>query len=145
MTTSQLSQFLTSAGDRPYRDLIAYHIKRQSARKLQEAVLGEISLLPAHVRSSVEGYIDDINLRYGYDKNFWETTTCRKAFDLIIEAAAERLPLKDTIETVEDALRPENHELAFQLFQIPTLSFAYSASGQRKQRKFMGIRKAIFG
>ena len=47
--------------------------------------------------------------------------------------------------SVNEALEPSNHELAFGLFQICTLSFAYSASIQRKQRKFMGIRKGIFG
>ena len=133
------------AGNKPYRKLIEYHIKGQSAAQLQAAVLGETSLLPDHLRAFIEAYIDSINLRFGYDKQFWETATRKDAFLAILEAATELLPLDGRLASVEDALLAENRELAFQLFQIATLSFAYSASLERKQRKFMGIRKNIFG
>jgi hypothetical protein len=84
-------------------------------------------------------YIDETNERFGNDKVFWESANCQRAFYEIIETAIEILPMHERIASIDDALRPENQELAFQLFQITTLSFAYSASTQRAQRKFMGI------
>ena len=41
-----LSEFMEGAADKPYRELIQHHIKKQSTLKLQQAVLGEASLLP---------------------------------------------------------------------------------------------------
>ena len=145
MVQSQLEEFLSGAGNRPYRELVEHHIKRTSTKRLQEAVLSETALLPEEFQPLVLDYIDETNARFGYDREFWALTSCGDAFKAIIGAAISIFPLDVILESVESALEPENHELAFQLFQIPTLSFAYSASTQRKQRKFMGIRKGIFG
>ncbi len=145
MARSQLADFLEGAASKPYRDLIEYHLKRQSTAQLQQGALGESTMLPENLQPSVMGYIDAANTRFGYDKQFWETATCQSAFESIVQLAIEVMPLAPTIASVTDALRIENHELAFQLFQIPTLSLAYSASTQRAQRKFMGIRKGLFG
>ena len=54
-------------------------------------------------------------------------------------AAFEFLPINDRIKSIEASFGSENQEIAFQIFQITTLSFAYSASTQKKQQKFMGI------
>jgi hypothetical protein len=140
-----LSEFLKGAGDRPYRELIQHHLRKQSTKRLQEGVLGEISLLPKGLQSLMMDYIDVTNNRFSYDKNFWSKANCRQAFEQIITTAIDFLPIKDRISTIQAAFKPENQEIAFQLFQIPTLSFAYSASTQRAQRKFMGIRKGILG
>jgi len=139
MTQSQLLDFLNGAGDKPYRELVQYHIKRTSTRDLQKAVLGETSLLPEWLQSSIVTYIDETNDRFGYDSVFWAQATCRQAFEAIMNVAIKVLPMGSVIASIDDALNPKNHEMAFQLFQIPTLSFAYSASTQRKQRKFMGM------
>ena len=139
-----LSEFMEGAGHRPYRELIQHHIKKQSASKLQQAVLGEASLLPEELQSMVMDYIDKTNSRLSYDQNFWANASCRQAFEQIMEIAINFLPIQNFI-SFESAFEPENQEIAFQLFQIPTLSFAYSASTQRTLRKFMGIRKGIFG
>jgi len=109
------------------------------------AVLGETELLPQDLQSLVMDYIDETNAQFGCDADFWAHVTCQEAFDAILDTAASALPLQSRLKSVEDAMKPENHELAFQLFQIPTLSFAYSASMERKARKFMGIRKGLFG
>lgn len=145
MSRSQLTEFLEGAGPKPYRDLVEYHLKRQSTAQLQKGALGESMMLPENLQPLVMGYIDAANSRFGHDKHFWETATCQSAFESILNLAIELMPLTHKIGSVADALRPENHELSFQLFQIPTLSFAYSASSQRAQRKFMGIRKGFFG
>jgi hypothetical protein len=145
LVQSQLEEFLNGASRKPYRELIQYHIKRTAMRDLQKAVLAETQMLPANLRRFVMEYIDATNSRFGFDETFWAQATCRQAFDAIIDVAINTLPIRDRISSVTDALKPSNHVLALQLFQIPTLSFAYSGSTQRKQRKFMGIRKGIFG
>ena len=58
--------------------------------------------------------------------------------------AFEFLPISDRIKSIESSFEAKNQEIAFQIFQIAALSFAYSASTQKKQRKFMGIRKGLF-
>lgn len=142
---SQLMEFLKGASDRPYRELIQYHIKRTSTQDLLKAGAGETSMLSRNLQEHIINYIDATNLRFGYDQSFWGSATCREAFEEIIKVAIAVLPISDRISSVEQALEAENHTLTFQLFQIPTLSFAYSASTQRTQRKFMGIRKGLFG
>ena len=140
-----LSEFLNSAGDKLYRELIQYHIQKQSTSKLQDAVLGETSLLSEELQTHIMDYIDVTNTRFTCDQAFWKEANCKQAFETIIETAINFLPIKDRIPTILAAYEPENQELAFKLFQIPTLSFAYSASTQKAQRKFMGIKKGIFG
>ena len=141
----KLDEFLKEAGQKPYRQLVEYHLKKKSVPELQQAAIGETDLLPQQLRPFVMGYIDDLNRQLAYDQEFWSRVTCREAFEAIIEIAVESMPIGDKVASVNEALEPSNHELAFGLFQICTLSFAYSASTQRKQRQFMGIRKGIFG
>jgi hypothetical protein len=140
-----LAEFMKGAADSPYRELIQHHIKKQSTSKLQQAALGEASLLPKELQPMVMDYIDETSSQFSYDQDFWTNASCRQAFEEIIEIAINFLPIQNQISTIESAFKPENQELAFQLFQVPTISFAYSASTQKKQRKFMGIRKGIFG
>jgi hypothetical protein len=142
---SQLKEFLNGVGEKPYRELVQHHIKRTGTRELQKAVLGETGLLPQDLQEFAIAYIDATNSRFGYDHLFWTMATCREAFEAIIDVAIATLPISDRFVSVGEALEEKNHVLAFQLFQISTLSFAYSASTQRKQRKFMGIRKGLFG
>ncbi len=145
MSKSQLIEFLDGAGEKPYRKLVEYHIKRTPTKKLQQAVLDEIKLAPRKLEPTMMDYIDAVNEQLGYNSAFWEQTSCRQAFEKIIKIAVTTFQLDINIDSVEDALKPMNHGLSFQLFQIPTVSFAYSASTQRKQRKFMGIRKGLLG
>jgi len=86
-----------------------------------------------------------VNERLGSDSQFWATATCREAYDRFIELAIDVSDDEAFLGSAEDPLWLQDEELAMQLFQIPTLSFAYSASSQRAQRRFMGIRKGIFG
>ena len=145
MKNEPVSYFLRGAGDRPYRELIQEQMRKLPTHKLQQAVLSEGSNLPEECRGMVMHYIDVANDRFGYDRTFWQTATCEDAFEAIIATAIEVFPISNRISSIPDALRPENQELAFQLFQIPTLSFAYSASTERALRKFIGIRKGLFG
>lgn len=145
MRKSQIIEFLEGAGDKPYRKLIEYHIKKSSTQKLMQAGLGESNLLPEELKPMAINYIDSVNAQLGYNGIFWAEATCQQAFERLIGIAFSVFKTELHMDSIEDALKPENQELSFCLFQIPTLSFAYSASTQRKQRKFMGIRKGIFG
>ena len=139
------TEFLQGTGGRPYRDLIETQMRRLPTDRLMAACNGEIQGLPAAVRGGIEFYVDQLNSRFGYDQGFWKTFDCNAAFYAIMDVAIASLPIQDSIPSARYALNDENQELAFSLFQIATLSFACSASTQRAQRKFMGIRKGIFG
>ena len=139
---SELVRFLSNATDAPYRLLIQRHMRTQSARMMMAVVDYERGLLPEKLRPKVIEFIDAVNGRFGYDANFWRNGDCKTAFGWIIQEAIKTLPISDYVGAEQDAYRPENHALAFGLFQIATLSFAYSASLTPKQRKFMGIRKS---
>ena len=89
--------------------------------------------------------LPEYNKKLVNNKKFWAEASGYFAYKVIIDIAVKCFPLDNRIVSHKDTLNPENNELAFILFQIPTLSFAYSASTQRKQRKFMGIRKGLFG
>ena len=139
-----LTEFLDGADKNLYRDLIQYHIRKSTISKIKMAVLAEILQLPEELRSLITDFIDVTNVRFAYDSSFWHEASCKEALERIIETAIDHLPIRHCIATIEDALLPENQELAFQIFQITTLNFAYSASRERGQRKFMGIRKGLF-
>lgn len=144
MSEGILSEFFDGASERPFRELIQAHIRRQSTAKLHQAVSWEVSNLPEIAQPKIESYIDAINERFGYDKEFWAKVTCLEAFTSFMLTAFEFLPIGSQIKSIESAFEPDNQELAFGIFQISALSFAYSASTQKKQRKFMGIRKGMF-
>ena len=63
---------------------------------------------------------------------------------VIVAVALTIFPIQGSMDSVEDALLPENHELSFCLFQIATLTFVLSASLDKEKRKFMGIKKGLF-
>jgi len=77
------------------------------------------------------------------DKIIWATARL-EAFTSFMLTAFEFLPIGNRIKSIESSFEPENQEIAFGIFQISALSFAYSASTQKKQRKFMGISKGLF-
>ena len=82
-----VSDFLRSTGDKPYRKVVEYHMRRQSAELLTKAMWGEVSALPEGFRSYVETFIDAVNGRIDYDQRFWQQSTCRQGFDVIMEVA----------------------------------------------------------
>ncbi len=140
-----MAEFLASAGTRPYRELIEVQVRRLNSRRLMAACGGEVQRLPQEVRPGIELYIDQLNSRFCYSQEFWRNSDCSAAFYAIMDVAIQVFPIKERIPHARYALNDENQELAFSLFQVATISFAYSASSQRAQRKFMGIRKGLFG
>jgi len=144
MYANHLTKLLIAGGGKPYRELVQHHMKRQSIEQLQKAVSGEVEMLPETFIPFVEEYIDIINNDLGYNKEFWETSTVGEAFNIIIKIAIEAFPIANPIKKSGDEMTKNNHELAMGLFQIPTMNFAYGASGDKKMRKFIGIKKGIF-
>ena len=90
-------------------------------------------------------FIDAVNLRLAQDEMFWRSATCREAAEELLDIATNLFSFATPTDSFAAFLSRENEDLSFTLFQIATLSFAYSASSQRAQRKFMGIRKGLFG
>ena len=144
MYADHLSKLLMFGGEKPYRELVQYHMKRQSIEQLQKAMFGEVEMLPKAFVPYVEEYIDIVSETLGYDKGFWKTATVSEAFKVILEISEEAFPIDNPIINLGDEMLPENHELAMGLFQIPTMNFAYGASREKKMRKFMGIKKGLF-
>ena len=142
---SELAEFLHNAGPKSYRELIQHHLRKQSTRQLQEGATGTVEFLPEPAQEHVIEFIDAVNERIGYDQHFWKYGDVKTAFGYIIQEAIKTLNVGQWLSAERDAYQPDNHELAFNLFQIATLSFAYSASMDKKQRKFMGVRKGLLG
>ena len=141
-----ISEFLDGPGSkRLYRELIEDQLERLSKVQLNNAYDREISNLPENLSDKVEDYIFLTNLKLGNDKNFWKEADCHLAYELIIGIALQSFPLNDRIKSVEDSFKPENDELAFKLFQIPTLCFSYYAATNQRLCKFWGIRAGLFG
>ena len=139
-----LDEFLGTAANRPYRSLVEYHMRRQSIQQLAKAAMGETAMLPQEYQPEVMGYLDAVNAAVGYDARFWASASCDEAMKTVLRIADPIFRLHAQVD-VEDPIKSQFPNLAFQLFQIPTLNFAYSAAQDRRQRKFMGIRKGIFG
>lgn len=110
-------------------------------------IISEVSpAIAPKVQARMADFIDHVNERFGASWYFWQTATCEQAVWSLIETGIEFLPIRPVLKGQGDALKPgSNQMLAYTLFQVPTMSWAYSASTQRAQRKFMGIRKGIFG
>ena len=141
---SDLSELLGQSRSRLYSELVQHHLRKQSTEKLQMAGVGTIALLPDTAQYHVTEFIDAVNERIGYDQRFWRHADILTAFGFIVQEAIKTLDIEQWITAEADAYLLENHELAFNLFQIATLNFAYSASTDKRQRKFMGIRKGLF-
>ena len=144
---TKLSNFLENAKDKNYRDLIQHHIKKQSTEQLRKSSLGEMSFLPESISNeSVMNFIDHCNF-IAMAPSFWKDNTCKTAFDEIMQEAINNLEgLSKKFKKIEDFLNnEENHEMAFNIFQLITLSYSYSASMSKQVRKQMGIKKGLFG
>jgi hypothetical protein len=162
-----LEEFLKRIRGSKYKELVEHHVKRQDTINLLKATTGTISLLPDGLQKLPmwESFVDHMN-KYiplkmqGY--TLWDMD-CTDAFCFIIKEADNYLDLKkyilsDKIKsyfTLPEELYSsqlsisqfckEDEELLFNIFQVITLGYAYNASGSRKIRKFMGIKKGFFG
>jgi hypothetical protein len=121
------------AGKR-YADLIQVHVNQQRAENLLQAELWTVEQLPPEVKPVVLDAIDYWN-RQGYSPQTWRLD-CAFIFDRIIATIKEAL---------DEKYIAYDDEILFNGFQAITLNFAYYASSQRSMRKFIGIRKGIFG
>jgi len=142
---SVLTEFMSGAASQHYRDLVQHHLRKQSTEQLITGLMGTVELLPDKAQRHAMEFTDAVIDRIGYDQHFWRHADVKTAFGYVIQEAIKTLDISEWMSAEVDAYQDENHELAFNLFQIATLNFAYSASMDRKQRKFMGIRKGIFG
>jgi hypothetical protein len=100
-----LAEFLDSAADKPYRQLVEHHIRRQSTEQIVAGLQGEVELLPAALRPYVETFIDVVNDDIGYDRAFWASASCGEAAEAISHAAAQVIPAAELSEAFESTRR----------------------------------------
>ncbi|MDA1189631.1 MAG: hypothetical protein O2854_08160 [Chloroflexi bacterium] len=143
--TSPVTEFIGRAGHLPYRDYIAHVMKGKSSEELRIGGTEFVSRLPPSCQKLTLEFIDAVNDKFLNDETFWRTVDCKTAFGRVMQTAIQVLPLGPGIEAEIDAYEEANQELAFDVFWVATIAFAYSASGQRALRKFMGIRKGFLG
>ena len=139
MGKSELAEFMDGAASRPYRELVEHHLQRESEYQMRLAVSWECSQLPEHMQTNAITFIDVAN-QLAYNRQFWATETCRDAYNRFIKIAVDVFDDKAFVGATNNPFWLQDEELGFRLFQIQTLSFAYSAISQRKMRRFMGIR-----
>ena len=135
----ELAEFMDDAGSRPYREFVEHHVQRNSEEPMRVAVLWECSQLPDRMQTNVTAFIDVAN-QLAYDRQFWAKATCRDAYDRIVEIAVDVFDDGAIVGGPGNPYWLKDEELGFQLFQLLTVNFAYSAVSQRKMRRFMGIR-----
>jgi len=144
MAMNSLTEFLESVEGRLYRKLVEHHIRKQSTDQIASSLRDEVELLPSHLRGKIETFIDVVNAGVGHDRSFWAKATCQDAAVAISEAAMRVMSPSDIYRAVEPIGQEWWGDNSLGIFQIATLNFAHSASFQRRQRKFMGIRKGLF-
>ena len=123
----RFSEFLIDAGERPLRELVRQHVKRQSATQLRAGVMGEVSVLPQEMQPMVESCIDKLNEQVMTHHEFWQKSTCRDAVNVVLGLSNEHLGLSFELPVDPATMSRAEQELAFNLFQIATLNFAYNA------------------
>ena len=123
LVQTQLQEFLNGASEKPYRELIQYHIKHMATRDLQNAVLGETQMLPPNLQEFIMGYVDATNVQFGHDQTFWAEARCLQAFDAIMNVAINAMPIRDRISSTTEARKTSNHNLAFSTLPDPDSQF----------------------
>jgi len=117
----------------------------QAVSRETTLLAGHLHLDPTECNQMVMTFIDKVNERLAYDRRFWARKNTQEALRTILSIADSHFDLKGRLSGSDAYMKPYNQEIGFQVFQIATLSFAYSASTQWKQRRFMGIRKGFLG
>jgi hypothetical protein len=141
----KLHECLSGFAARPYRELVQYHIRRQTKAQLLMAANGEVELLPTEFKPFAEQFIDLLNERILKNQTFWRGAVCQEAVDTIVSLANEHFGMMLVVPVDPKVMSDVEQELAFGIFQIATLTFAYNAADQKAVRRFIGIRKGIFG
>lgn len=115
-----------------YADLVAHHIKRQRQREIYHGILGTIELLPGTLQSVTKIFVERWNTQ-AYDGMLWNRDTA-EVFDEILDDA-KKFAASHGVIADDDTL--------FNLFNIVTLNYAYSAYDQPEMQAFMGITAAF--
>lgn len=117
-----------------FAQLIERMIHEMNDKQLSENLIRIMGLIPPDVVEIAAGLTEAWNIQ-AYNLLLWQTNAAM-IFDGIIADMKERL--------AEAGIEP-NDEICWDAFRVIALNFAIAASKQRGMRKFMGIRKGIFG
>ena len=132
-----LRRFLEDNGSEPYREVIQAHVQQTTESELRKATVYECSALKDRLGDDTltMAFIDRINEYLTPDREFFRQSSRTDAAKIILKLANEHFGLSLSVKSVSG----EDDRLAFGLFQIATLTFAYTAAHQPKAREQMGI------
>ena len=153
MSSRPLSDFLEAAGREPYRDFVRSRIKLLSAKELQDASTDEWeTLLGALTGGSPD--LDRIGVFIGVtsalkqellvDRNFWNAN-CERAVPMILKVARAEPKLRMVMPGGDFSEDPRAERISVGVVMATTDMFAALASESRSARKYMGVRKGLFG
>lgn len=142
---SDLTELLENGGNSLYKHLIERHVRKSNPDIMMKAGNYYGGNLFGDNLNAATKFVDTIRDRLIFDKEFWEKATVKNSCDIIILLSKGLLPDSKNIESLEDGYKPENHNLTFDMFQYISLSIAFLAYSNRDMRKYIGIKKGIFG
>ena len=129
MQSVNLSDFRSGIAGRPFRAFVQHHINKQSSQSRRSAVAAIPGMLPAAAQGLPERFVDRWNSR-AYERSFWEMDCALVLDEVIADARAEFESL---------GIEPDDWIL-FNMFQLVTLNFAYSAEKEPGFRSFAGLK-----
>jgi hypothetical protein len=142
---SDLTELLRNGGGSLYKHLVESHVRKSNPGIMIKAGHCYGKNLFGDDLTAATKFVDTIRERLIFDNEFWEKATVKDSCDIIIILSKGLLPDGKNLENLEDGYKPENHNLVFDMFQYISLSIAFLAYSDRDMRKYIGIKKGIFG
>ena len=145
MAQDDFERYIRSVAKRPYRKLVEERVRSSDVSQLDDALRSAEAGFPERLQPYLPGYLEAASDKFLGSRLFWQVSTCREAFANILELAAEAIPDDDEVRRTYKQPFAATGELAYHLFEVPTARFAQAASASRRQRRFMGIKRSLWG
>ncbi len=116
----------------PYARLVQQHLRRFGP-KIEDTLAVCVQTFDDTENEVAEHVVDEYNTR-GYDAKFWRCD-CAQVFAEICISFAKGMTDRGLF--TDDIAK-------FNMFQVVTLNFAYTARNQKELRRFAGIKKGLF-
>jgi len=137
---AEFEDVLRRTPDRPFRKLIEDRLRRLDSSDPASLSDQASASLSDAIQVHLPAYRQALEHKFLRSKLFWEVSTCREAIANILEVAAETIPEAGIRAAIRRPLAGETAVPAA-LFEVATSVFVGAAYHDRKQRRFMAIRK----
>ena len=107
----RLDEFLSEAGERPYRELVQHHIRKENSQQLMAAAAGEACLLPKELQPEVMSFVDALNGTLPISEYFWRTATCQDAVNAVLGIANQHFGLNMRVPVHPSSMSEVDQEL----------------------------------